>query len=330
MKTLITLMCTMVLLAQNIFCQVSNIVEGSKWKEVRCNYWTSMVLGVYHVDNWRIEGDTILNGAEYKKIYNHQQDFKYGMIYGLPEDSLVSSSDYFYGGIREEGQKVFIYSNDFWSPDAPLAEKQMFDYSASVGDTIPVWCSYYYLDYIIDDIVPTLMMDGSTRNKFILGVTGPGMVDLYFIEGIGSNYGIIGSYIPTTNDQMQHLLCFSIDDTFIFENIPIYTSNCSADPVQELCEKGIVGVGNAPSVKTSVSVYPNPTSNTLSVVLDNQYSQSWTYRLFSPTSQDLMSGKVKGSKLSIELSTLPDGLYYLEIRMNDFERIVKKVVKQNY
>src|SRR5690606_33072470 len=138
----------------------------------------------------------------------------------------------------------------------------------------------------------TLMMDGSIRNKFILGVTGPGMVDLYFIEGIGSNYGIIGSYIATTNDQMQHLLCFSINDTFIFESIPEYTSNCLVDPIQELCESGTLGVENVTSVKTSVLVYPNPTSNTLSVVIDNQYSQSLSYRLFSPTGQDLMSGKI--------------------------------------
>lgn len=330
MKTKITLICALMLTTQNIFCQVSNIVEGSKWKEVRCNYYGSTISGIYNVDNWRIEGDTILNGKQYKKIYNFEQTFRYGILDGLPDDTLVSSTDYFYGGIREEDQNVYMYSHDFGSPDEPLTEKRMFDYSASVGDTISVWCRFYYIDYIVEDIVPTLMMDGSTRNKFILGVPSPGMVDLSFIEGIGSNYGLIGSYIPTTNDQELHLLCFAIDNTAIFESIPVYTSNCLVDPIQELCESVILGVENGSYDNDSISVYPNPTSSTLSVVFDNRYSQSYIYRLFSPTGQSLMSEKVSEHKFNIDLSSFPDGLYYLEITTQDFERIVKKVVKHNY
>lgn len=330
MKTRITLICTLALLTQSMFCQVSNVIEGSKWKEVRCNYWTSQWLQLYHVDNWRIDGDTILAGTQYKKVYNLQQDFKYGIIDGLPEDSLVSSTEYFFGGIREEDQKVYIYSNDFWYQDPTvITEKLMFDYSASVGDTLTIWCRFYYLDYIVEDIVPEVMLDGSTRDKFILGVTGPGMVNLNFIEGIGSNYGIIGSYIATTNDQMQHLLCFSISDESLIENNPVYTSNCLFDPIQELCESSTVGVEDATATKTSVSIYPNPTSNILSVVLENQYPQSLTFKLFSSTGQALMSGKGKGNSLSIDLFSLPVGLYYLEIMTDGFEKIVKKVVKQD-
>lgn len=329
MKTRLTLICTLVLLTQSMFCQVSNVIEGSKWKEVRCNNWTSHLAGQYFVDNWRIEGDTILDGTSYKKIYKVEQNFRYGILDNLPNDSLLSSVEYFFGGIRENNQKVYIYSNEFYDDDpSDITEKLMFDYSASVGDTLTIWCGFYYLDYIVEDIVPEVMLDGSTRDKFILGVTGPGMVNLNFIEGIGSNYGIIGSYIPTTNDEMQHLLCFSINNELLFENIPVYTSNCLVAPIQD-CESSILGVGDVPIIKTSVSVYPNPTSNIVIVTLDDQYSQNMTYRLFNTMGQDLMSGKGKGNSLSIDLFSLPVGLYYLEIMTDEFERIVKKVVKQD-
>lgn len=323
----ITLVFVAMFIAQSAWSQISNVEPGSKWKEVRCNYWTSVSQGVYHVDNWRLSGDTTINNVSYKKLYNEQQDFMFGVLVGSEEDVLVSSSYYYYGAIREEDQKVFIYSEDFYEVDEPFTEKLMFDYSAAVGDTITIWCRFYYHDYIVEDIEPVEMMDGSTRNKFILGVTGPGMVDLSFIEGIGSNYGIIGSYIATTNDQMQHLLCYSINDTAMLENSAEYTSNCLVDPIQESCSTLTTSIENPVISEFSFSVYPNPTSDVLMVTIHRATHKSFAYRMYSPTGSAVVNGEsLSSDELRIDVSAVPSGIYFLEMVLDDTERLVEKVV----
>lgn len=324
---MITLVFTLTIMAQLAFSQVSNVVEGSKWKEVRCNYWTGVLHGIYHVDNWRIEGDTIFNGVVYKKIYNYQEDYKHAIIHNLSKDSLISATDYFYGGIREDDQKVYIYSTDFYEPDSPLSEKLMFDYSASVGDTVTIWCRYYYLDYIIEEKQSVLMNDGKSRNKFILRPPGPGIVDMSFIEGIGSSYGIIGSYIASTNDQMQHLLCFSINDTIIVENTPEYTSNCLFEPIQESCNTIVLNVEDKANSSGFLSVYPNPITTELFIETTNNQVNLIAYKLYNLTGSLILSSEsISDDTHSIDVSMVPSGVYFLAVNLDNSETIVKRIV----
>jgi choice-of-anchor B domain-containing protein len=74
------------------------------------------------------------------------------------------------------------------------------------------------------------------------------------------------------------------------------------------------------------AVFPNPTSDLLTIRLPNEISE-WSFRLFSPTGQVLQMGKVEdNSQQILSLKNYAAGLYLLEIQIGEGKRAIRKVV----
>lgn len=60
---------------------------------------------------------------------------------------------------------------------------------------------------------------------------------------------------------------------------------------------------------TNFSVYPNPTQNFINLTIQSTVE----YELYSPLGQLLMQGKLNGNNNQIDLSKLPESVYYLKV-----------------
>jgi hypothetical protein len=81
---------------------------------------------------------------------------------------------------------------------------------------------------------------------------------------------------------------------------------------------------------TSLIIYPNPTSSELFVKLEKNLPLNIAYRLYSPLSNIVLNVTPLPNELTrIDVSMLPSGIYFLEIVLNESERIVRKIVVEN-
>ena len=125
MKRLFLFGCLM-LMAINAMAYQAMVVEGYSWNVVSA-YWPIFPdVTTYNTSKQKIEGDSIINGISYKKLWEH----------------LDANSDKYYllALIREDidEQKIFAYNKG--------AEVLLYDLKVEVGDTIKVWNNLSYLE----------------------------------------------------------------------------------------------------------------------------------------------------------------------------------------
>ena len=107
------------------------VEEGKSWKyyiEATKSWWDGKEAHwdtKYEHATLTIEGDTIVDGKEYKKV-----------IYSS-DNTLFYETDFIYGIIREENKKVFMrfFFDWYYDPEFPLSEEVlMYDFDLNVGD----------------------------------------------------------------------------------------------------------------------------------------------------------------------------------------------------
>lgn len=120
------------------------------------------------------------------------------------------------------------------------------------------------------------------------------------------------------SDCVISLLCDNITNTeIVFVNNN--GSNCSSN--QEVEEACILDV-NEELLESSITIYPNPTVNTLNVVFPPEI-QLQRIDLFSITGKKIINAQTT----SIDVSELSKGIYFARIQTNQ-GTIVKKIVKK--
>jgi subtilisin family serine protease len=140
--------------------------------------------------------------------------------------------------------------------------------------------------------------------------------------------GIIALYLQknptaTWQDIRNRVMLCSVQDNFTGTNIPNNTwgygkadalavlTGCNALSVQEMAAN-------------SVSIYPNPATNTLNV--DFAELQVESVKITNALGQELKSYPVNGNKVTLDISGLPHGLYILST--DGSQPITKRFVKE--
>lgn len=285
--------------------------EGAHWKEVWCNYWAGIFNGVYYVDNLQIKGDTAFNGYQYKKLYKDERVYKYAHLTTVSYDSLISTNERFFGGIRQDSQKVYVAAALY---DTTMNEKLLFDFSAQEGDTVGIWLYLAgYQQFIIDSMYPVIVADGSSRKKYTLKETSAGTpLPLYWLEGIGSNYGLLSSHYIYMNDEVHYLRCLQHDTVKIYDVVPNYSNDCFATPLQN-CDSSTAGIEER-NGKMSVRFFPNPMRQNATLEFDNPQKENHTLTLYD--SQGRLVRKITNittNKLTIVTDNLSSGLYLFRL-----------------
>ncbi len=309
-------------MAQNSFLIAE---EGMTWKEVRCNYWTGIITGHYFVDQFQIDGDTTFNGQSYKKLYKTFQVFKHAFLTNQSEDSLVLTDKSFFGGLRQDAQKVYVAASSY---DVSMNEKLIFDFGATTNDTVTIWLGdlNIYEGFIVDSIYTITISDGSFRKKYTLKEKTIGTpLPFYWVEGIGSNYGLLSSYFVYTNDEISYLKCVKKGDALLYETQPDYYAECLVDPIQN-CDTLIIGI-NETNGPLTIKVYPNPSSGNTTLKFDNLSNKQYQLGIYDTQGRcvKLIFG-ITNNEIKLDRDELYNGLYFIRLYSDNKVEFTGKII----
>ena len=102
-----------------------------------------------------------------------------------------------------------------------------------------------------------------------------------------------------------------------------------AQGVQQPYEISVVtGIKETKDINLSVSAYPNPTSNYLTVKVENYKTANLQYMVFDLNGKLLQTVKATGSETQIETSELVSGNYFVKVLDDKKEIKVFKIIKK--
>ncbi len=151
-----------------------------------------------------------------------------------------------------------------------------------------------------------------------------------------------GNMLLIKTDENGNSGCLQTDPTINLYSIPFQVSNTStiihsgcmvSNPSKTVGSGGIVTTScfstgiNEIKATEDISIYPNPATNLLTISLPDKNIKSCTINLYDMLGEKMLGElRVENGALRIDVSTLLQGIYFLEVVM-DNEKVVRKVVK---
>ncbi len=231
-----------------------------------------------------ISGDTLINGLLYQKL------------------SIVNPV-WYKGAIRQDSinRKVFII------PPAALTEELLYDFTMQVGDTVQGYIETYHARDVVESI-DTVLVGNNYRKRWKIN-SG---YNIYFIEGIGSTYGLVEPSPGTIVDAPD----FSIS-CFRQNNITIYPDTVSS------CEL-ITSVKPVEAQNDQLKMYPNPSHGSITIEFDKSMNIK-EIRLTDLPGKIILEQQT-GGRTKMEITNLQNGLYILTVIDKDNYLTNKKII----
>ena len=179
---------------------------------------------------YSLEGDTIINSTNYTLV-KYQRKFYYAIWDGVVTSAAnISDTGFTIGAIREDSSKKIwfikfvsdtpynpIPPDYYLLPDSLPANSDilLYDFNLQLGDSIPWAISGSGRKLVGIDSIQ--LNNGEYRKRFALWFSS-GIE--FWIEGIGSNWGLFGAYNtppPYFLDQPFHLSCFKENGELLFD-----------------------------------------------------------------------------------------------------------------
>jgi len=249
------------------------------------NEWHTFETAVWQINNYVnwCSGDTLIEDVRYMKIMGTVND-SYPIFYTL---------------LREEDGKVWKR----YSIAHP--ETLLYDFTASVGDTLRIGD---FAEEMVLDSISMVRIGDVDRRKLWFGLEydnlGRPRAKETWIEGIGSDYGLLWTGYFNVFDGWHCLLCFHQNGELVWEN-PEY-GTCTFDGVEETKESGI-------------SIYPNPAKDRVIV----EGIEAAEVEVYNALGQVVKT--VRGTN-EIPVADLPQGVYMLRIADIEGRIFMEKVM----
>jgi len=107
------------------------------------------------------------------------------------------------------------------------------------------------------------------------------------------------------------------------------TSGSVAEGVQQPYEISVVtGIEEAKGIKLTVSAYPNPTTDYLTLTINEFETSNLLYQLYDMQGKLLESKKIDGNQTSIVMSNFVPAAYFLKVIQNNKEVKTFKIIKK--
>jgi PKD repeat protein len=156
-------------------------------------------------------------------------------------------------------------------------------------------------------------------------VTAPSTMDSFFPqsadEWCGGSYGVG---------------CYTIDlSAFAHQNdvkimLEAYNRNGNNLFIDDISVSGIVGIPVAADRGNDIQIYPNPTTGLLHIIF-NSGNPDLTYQVFNIQGQKVISGMLAANPAGkpgvIDLSSLPRGIYTMQLTASGFTQVKKVVIE---
>lgn len=263
------------------------IEEDKKWSVLYEVFHIPPVPPFYSTENFKVIGDTNINSVFFKKLYqsNEQIPTSWNLSYLIREDT---NKRIWLRGVSNE--------NEFL----------LYDFSIGQGDSIQV--GYFEPIYLHVDSISSIMINGTLRKQYWMSYNGLPDYQETWIEGLGSDKGIIWSGSALLIGGWTYLLCVHEDDELIYMN-PDYNVCYLLTNITE-------------KTKEQIQIYPNPAKNNLTIINPE------SIKIESVSLHDLMGRQIiefEPISLLLDISHLSSGIYLLKISYNN-EQIVKKIL----
>lgn len=97
--------------------------------------------------------------------------------------------------------------------------------------------------------------------------------------------------------------------------------------VQQPYEISVVSSTNDPVKENVWCAYPNPTTGSLMLTIDNENPDGFNFQLYNSNGQVLKSDKILGKQTSLNLENYPSSIYLLKVYRSNIEIITFKIIK---
>jgi hypothetical protein len=240
--------------------------KGNEWHTFETSVWQ-----INNYVNW-CSGDTLIEDVRYMKIMGTVND-SYPIFYTL---------------LREEEGKVWKrYS-------IAHSETLLYDFTASVGDTLRIGD---FAEEMVLDSISVVQIGDVDRRKFWFGLEYDGLgnprAKETWVEGIGSDYGLLWTGYFNVFDGWHCLLCFHQNGELVWQNPEYNTCTYPYDAVEE-------------NKDSEIALYPNPVRDRV-VIEGIEIAEVEVYNALG------QRVKMVQSTNEINVSGLPEGVYLLFI-----------------
>lgn len=274
-------------------------MQNAEWVNWGGLYLLSCPTCTFVNHKYYTDGDTIINSNTYVKLKKME----------IPAINDVSIYPTYTGAIRQDtlNKKIYVVLTD------STTERILYDFSLQVGDTINSVLHDLASDCVgfnVETIssIDSILINGNYHKRF--NVQGS-CNSVSYIEGIGSDYGLI---FPNRLDEKEsHLTCTKVNGQTYY---PSNTSQCDL----------ITSIGSLHNVFV-VDIFPNPTADEVNIVLSNKINLSASIIIYNTLGEIIIQEKMSTNEKKLDISTLPNGLYFLKINSKE-NTITKKIIKQ--
>ena len=243
-------------------------------------------------------GDTIINDVLYKKMYATIKEYPI-----FPQDWILQNF------MREDEDKKIWYKRINSG-----TEQLYYDFSLEIGDTLPnnigYGCSY---PIIVEDITYKIMHNGEERRVWHLLYSFAGHTE-YWIEGIGSNFGVLEPTSAELVGLYTELLCVHENGKLIF-NENGYLGTCY--------KGGTNGINDYD--KNQIHIYPNPAKGVLYVEINENMS---TTRISLINIQGQIVKCYEATATQLDISDITEGIYFIKLSSLKGNIIKKVIIKK--
>ncbi|RME02215.1 MAG: T9SS C-terminal target domain-containing protein [Bacteroidetes bacterium] len=294
-----------------VFLSIARAYPQFQPMAVEGAHWTVFALTDDGPDHhaFLVKGDTTIGTTSYKKVYRRKvNSYATALSEFLPPYSF--SNEKLIGAIRDDLSEKTVYGIGFvtnaWFLDTceVMQEQLLHDFSASIGEEIS-GCLHtaYGLPNAVVDSIETVLLFGEERTVLF---TSYGEL----IEGIGT---WLGPFIPVYslpvpgNPTLLIDYCVGSDDDCGF----IFTA---------ISERQFESVA---------SLFPNPASSEIKLVFREILPADCKITIRSRDGQVMksLSTELISETLVMDISTLPPGIYFLNVETPIFWSVRKIIVQ---
>lgn len=306
--------------------EISLIEEGKSWNMEEYPFIDSgnIDLPVTYVGYaFEIDGDTMLNNTQYKKVY-----FKDNWSYTIfPDEEDIEGANLnnvpeLIGAIREDTNSDRIYyiswdTKRCFMSEIPLNEEiLLYDFGIEIGDTVNYSFPVDY-QYVLENKSSYILANGDSSTLYQF------QQDIQWVRAIGGinlNYGILGPLQTIPFEGGCYLSCVHIDSLYYLGS---EDSNCDINYDLLVNTKELKSKKEEPKA----IIFPIPANENLNIIIEN--ASAYSYQIYDLHGKPIGVEKKSNRKLSMEdISSYRNGLYIIKIKLQNGKIICSKIIKK--
>ena len=293
-------------------CQLQNyFTDGSRWVyETNESTEPNIQLITNSIEQYSIQGDTLINLVSFKKLYNKK------VITTILNPTTIPNYIISYDSSLQYIRFDSLSNQVYFRTDTSLIDNLVYSFSPALGDTLNG--IYSGSNYIVDSILP-INLFGAQASKYLISQPSPwNFIDYenYLIDGIGSSNGLLVFHpvqiVLSGGIFMTRLVCFQHEDSIYYGfnriDCPLINFSTSIKNFQK---------------DIRIIISPNPFYENLNIYTD-KYITNGQIKIFNVMGRIVYQDEFIGSNKTINFN-FPSGIYFIQIKGPDISHSQKLI-----